>query len=31
MKSPPHPGGLIKDNIEELGLTVAERPRGGVA
>jgi antitoxin HigA-1 len=24
MKNPPHPGGLIQDNIEELGLSVAE-------
>ena len=28
MKSPPHPGGLIKDNIEELGLSVAEAAEG---
>lgn len=24
MKNPPHPGRLVKDNIEEIGLTVAE-------
>jgi addiction module HigA family antidote len=24
MKNPPHPGGPIKDNIEALGLSVAE-------
>ena len=23
MKNPPHPGGLIRDDIEELGLSVA--------
>jgi addiction module HigA family antidote len=23
MKSPPHPGGLVKENIEALGLSVA--------
>jgi antitoxin HigA-1 len=28
MKSPPHPGGLIKDNIEELVLSVAEAAEG---
>jgi len=28
MKNPPHPGGLIKDNIEELGLSVAEAADG---
>ena len=28
MKNPPHPGGLIKDNIEELGLSVAEAAEG---
>jgi antitoxin HigA-1 len=28
MKNPPHPGGLIKDNIKELGLSVAEAAEG---
>jgi antitoxin HigA-1 len=28
MKNPPHPGGLIRDNIEELGLSVAEAAEG---
>lgn len=28
MKSPPHPGGLVRDNIEELGLSVAEAAEG---
>ncbi|MGA3211408.1 MAG: HigA family addiction module antitoxin [Terriglobales bacterium] len=28
MKNPPHPGGLIRENIEELGLTVAEAAAG---
>ena len=28
MKNPPHPGGLIKDNIEEFGHSVAEAARG---
>lgn len=28
MKAPPHPGGLIKDNIDELGLPVAEAAKG---
>ena len=28
MKNPPHPGGLIKDNIEEYGLSVAEAAEG---
>jgi antitoxin HigA-1 len=23
MKSPPHPGGLVRDNLEELGLSTA--------
>ena len=23
MKNPPHPGGLVKDDIEELGISVA--------
>jgi len=31
-KNPAHPGGLIRDNIEELGLSVAEAAKGlGVA
>ncbi len=28
MKNPPHPGGLIKDNIEEYGLSIAEAAEG---
>ena len=28
MKNPPHPGGLIKDNIEAYGLSVAKPPKG---
>ena len=28
MKSPAHPGGLIRDNIDELGLSVAEAAVG---
>jgi addiction module HigA family antidote len=28
MKNPPHPGGLIRNNIEELGLSVAEAAEG---
>jgi addiction module HigA family antidote len=28
MKNPPHPGGSIKDNIEEYGLSVAEAAEG---
>ena len=28
MKNPPHPGGLIKDNIDEYGLSVAEAAEG---
>jgi antitoxin HigA-1 len=28
MKAPAHPGGLIRDNIDELGLSVAEAARG---
>jgi addiction module HigA family antidote len=28
MKNPPHPGGLIKDAIDFLGLSVAEAARG---
>ena len=28
MKNPAHPGGLIRDNIEELGLSVADAAGG---
>ena len=28
MKNPAHPGTLVKDNIEELGLSVAEAAAG---
>ena len=28
MKAPPHPGRLIKENIDELGLTVSEAATG---
>ena len=28
MKNPPHPGRLIKSNLEELGLSVAEAAKG---
>jgi addiction module HigA family antidote len=28
MKNPPHPGRLVRDNIEELGLSVAEAAKG---
>ena len=28
MNNPPHPGGLVKENIESLGLSVAEAARG---
>ncbi|RBP10527.1 addiction module HigA family antidote [Roseiarcus fermentans] len=28
MKNPPHPGGLVKDNIDELGLSIAEAAEG---
>lgn len=28
MKSPPHPGRLVQDNIDELGLSVAEAAAG---
>ena len=28
MKNPPHPGRLVKDNIEEIGLTVAQAAEG---
>jgi len=28
MKNPPHPGRLVKDEIEELGLTIAEAANG---
>ena len=28
MKNPPHPGALVKDNIDELGLSIAEAADG---
>jgi addiction module HigA family antidote len=28
MKNPPHPGRLVKDNIDELGLSVAAAAQG---
>ncbi len=28
IKNPPHPGGLVQENIEELGLSVAEAAAG---
>jgi len=28
MKNPPHPGGLIRDNLEDLGLPVAQAAAG---
>ena len=28
MNNPPHPGGLIKGNIDELGLSIAEAAKG---
>jgi addiction module HigA family antidote len=28
MKNPPHPGRLVKENIEEMGLTVAQAAEG---
>ena len=28
MKSPPHPGRLVRDNIDELGFSVAEAATG---
>ena len=28
MKKPPHPGRLVKDNVEELGLSVAAAAEG---
>ena len=28
MKNPAHPGNLVKDNIEELGLSVADAAKG---
>lgn len=28
MKNPPHPGELVKDNVDELGLSVAEAAKG---
>ena len=28
MKNPPHPGELLKDSVDELGLSVAEAAKG---
>jgi addiction module HigA family antidote len=28
MKNPPHPGGLVRENIDALGLSVAEAAKG---
>ncbi len=28
MKNPPHPGELVKDNVDELGLSVAKAAKG---
>jgi addiction module HigA family antidote len=28
MKNPPHPGELLKENVDELGLSVAEAAKG---
>ena len=28
MKNPPHPGSLVRDNIDDLGLSVAEAAAG---
>ena len=28
MKNPPHPGVLLKDNVDELGLSVADAAKG---
>jgi antitoxin HigA-1 len=28
MKNPPHPGELVKDNVDELGLSIAEAAKG---
>jgi len=28
MKNPAHPGGIVRDNIDELGLSLAEVARG---
>ncbi len=28
MKKPPHPGALVKDNLDELGLSIAEAAEG---
>jgi len=28
MKNPPHPGGLVRDNLADLGLSVAEGAAG---
>ncbi len=28
MKNPPHPGELVKDNVDDLGLSIAEAAKG---
>jgi addiction module HigA family antidote len=28
MKNPPHPGGLVRDNLDDLGLSVSEAATG---
>ena len=28
MRNPPHPGGLVRDNIDDLGLSVAAAAKG---
>ena len=28
MKNPPHPGGLVRSNLEQLGLSVTEAAKG---
>jgi addiction module HigA family antidote len=28
MKNPPHPGELLKDNVDELGISIAEAAKG---
>lgn len=28
MKNPPHPGELVRDNVDELGLSIAEAAKG---
>jgi addiction module HigA family antidote len=28
MKNPPHPGGLVKDSLDDLGLSIAEGAKG---